>query len=585
MSAEAQRSSAAGLGLLGELLRPYRKTIVVAVAATIVGTVAALVPPYLAGLVVNNVIETGSSSDLILISIALVVALAVAWIASVVETWTTGAVGLRALRALRERIAAKLQRLPMSHYDRESTGRMISRMTNDVESLNRLVSGGLNQLTSSLLILIGTMVVMVLIDWRLAAVSLFVFPLLTTLSIVIERRARPGWARASQAIGTVTAYAQEGFAGRNVVRSFGQEERHVDGFVQVSGASEEAHYPAMMASRLFGPSANIATSLAIAAVLAFGATQVDGGVIEVGTVVTFTAYLRQALAPLPQLAGLFSSLQQGLTAMRQIGELLHAPEDPAQLPGRDPAPELQGRVALEDVSFAYVEDKWVLHEVDVEVAPGESVAFVGESGSGKSTIVKLVMGFYAPQRGRILLDGVDLQDMDLPSARAQIGFVPQEAFLFEGTVAENIVWGREADPDAARQAAEAVGVLDVLEALPDGLDTHLGEGGAGLSAGQRQLIALARAIFGDPRVMILDEATSNIDVATETRVQHGIERMMQGRTSIVIAHRLSTIKRADRIVVLDRGRIVEMGSPAELRASGGRYARLESQYEAQQPDA
>jgi len=226
----------------------------------------------------------------------------------------------------------------------------------------------------------------------------------------------------------------------------------------------------------------------------------------------------------------------------------------------------------------------VLRGLSLEIEPGESVAFVGESGCGKSTIVKLIMGFYAPQRGRILLDGADLKQIDLPSARAQVGFVPQEAFLFEGTVAENIAWGRGSRLEA-REAAGAAGILDILEALPDGLDTPIGEGGSGLSAGQRQLVALARAIFGDPRVMILDEATSNIDVATEGLIQQGIERLMEGRTSIVIAHRLSTIKRADRIVVIDHGRIAEMGSPAELRAAGGHYARLESQYESQQPEA
>lgn len=584
MSAEERKSSEAGPHLIAELLRPRRRLIAIAVTATVVSTAAALVPPYLAGLVVNNVIVTGSSSGLIVIAAALVGALAVAWVASFVEARATGVVGMQALSELRERIAAKLHRLPMSHYDRESTGKMISRMTNDVESLSRLVTGGINQLASSLLIMIGTLIVMVFLDWRLAVVSLFVFPFLATLSIVIERRARPGWLQASQALGTVTAYAQEGLAGRDVVRTFGQEQRHIGGFLKLTAESERAYSVPLSAVRLFGPSTDVATALAVAAVLIFGATQVAGGVIEVGTVVTFTAYLRQALAPLPQLASLFSSLQQGVSALQQIGELLDAPEDPAQLPGNEPAPEIKGAVSFEDVSFAYIEDRWVLRGLSLEIEPGESVAFVGESGCGKSTIVKLIMGFYAPQRGRILLDGADLKQIDLPSARAQVGFVPQEAFLFEGTVAENIAWGRGSRLEA-REAAGAAGILDILEALPDGLDTPIGEGGSGLSAGQRQLVALARAIFGDPRVMILDEATSNIDVATEGLIQQGIERLMEGRTSIVIAHRLSTIKRADRIVVIDHGRIAEMGSPAELRAAGGHYARLESQYESQQPEA
>ena len=581
---ERESKPPAGMPLLANLLRPLRPKIAIAVAATITSTVAALVPPYLAGRVINNVIVTGSSSDLVVIAIALIVALAISWIASTVETLMIGEVGVRALVDLRERIAAKLHRLPMSYYDRESAGRMISRMTNDVESLNTLVSGGLNQLTSSLLILVGTMIVMTLLDWRLAIVSLFVFPLLAVLSILIDRRTRPGWGKASNAMGTVTAYAQEGFAGQDVVRGFGQEERHLEGFNKTTKDAELAFQTPMTFSQFFGPTAEFALPLGIAAVLAFAADEVAGGALEVGTVVTFIAYLRQAMAPLPQLAWLFSVLQQGITALHQIGDLLDAPEDPGQLPGRAPAPELAGAVSLERLSFAYVEDKLVLRDIDLDIAQGESVAFVGESGCGKSTIVKLLMGFYVPQRGRIVIDSHDLQELDLRSVRAQVGYVPQEAFLFPGTVADNIAWGRDAANGDARTAAASVGVLDVLEALPDGLETQLGEGGAGLSAGQRQLVALARAMFTDPRLMVLDEATSNIDVATETHVQEGIERLMEGRTSIVIAHRLSTIQRADRIVVIDRGQIVEMGSPAELRASGGRYARLESQSEQQQAD-
>ena len=571
-----------GLSLVKELLRPMRRKVAIAVAATITSTAAAMVPPYLAGRVIDNVVVTGSSSELVAIALGLVGAIALAWVASSVETRLIGDIGVRALVDLRERIAAKLHRLPMSFYDRESAGRTISHMTNDVESLNTLVSGGLNQLISSVLILAGTLIVMVTLDWRLALVSLFVFPLLATLSILIDSRTRPGWRGASNALGTVTAYAQEGFAGQHVIRGFGQEQRHLEGFSRTTRDAEAAYMTPITYNQFFGPTAEFATPLGVAAVLAFAAHEVGGGALEVGVVVSFVAYLRQAMAPLPQLAWLFSAVQQGATAIQQIGELLDAPEDPGQLPGRPAAPALAGAVTLERLSFAYVEDKWVLNDIDLDIPPGESVAFVGESGCGKSTIVKLVMGFYKPQRGRVLIDSQNLDEVDLRSVRAQIGFVPQEAFLFPGTVAENIAWGRDGGPGEARAAAEGVGVLDVLDALPGGLDTHIGEGGAGLSAGQTQLVALARAMFGDPRVMILDEATSNIDVSTESRVQAGIERLMEGRTSIVIANRLSTIKRADRIVVIDAGRIVEMGSPAELRASGGHYARLEGQYEKQQ---
>ena len=515
------------MGLLLELLRPYRRMIVIAIAATVVATAAALVPPYLAGLVVNNVIETGSSRDLVMIAIALVAALAVAWVANMVDTRVTGEIGMRTLMGLRDRIVAKLHRLPMSHYDRESTGRMISRMTNDVESLNRLVSGGLNQLASSLLVLVGTIIVMVFLDWRLAVVSLFVFPLLTTLSLLIERRARPGWANASEAMGNVTAYAQEGFAGRDVVRGFGQEQRHIQGFEKISGASEQAFVPPLMAGRLFGPSANFATALAIGAVLVFGAAQVDGGALEVGTVVTFTAYLRQALAPLPQLAGLFSALQQGLTALRQIGELVDAPDDPGQLPGRDPAPELQGRVTVDDVSFAYVEDKWVLRGVDLEIEPGESVAFVGESGCGKSTIVKLMMGFYAPQRGGSCSTAPTCSRSIFQRPARRSDSSPRRPSCSRAPWRRTSSGAATRARRAPRQAAEAVGVLDVLEALPDGLDTRLGEGGAGLSgrataAGRARASDLRRPAGDDPRRGDLEHRRRHRDAGPAgDRAAHG----------------------------------------------------------------
>jgi ATP-binding cassette subfamily B multidrug efflux pump len=568
----------AGLRLLLELLRPMRVRVAGALTATLLATAAVLVPPYLAGEVVNDVVATGSSSRLVGISILLAISLTVGAVASGLESLLIGEVGQRALMDLRTRIVAKLHELPMSYYDRVSAGNTISRVTNDVESLNSLVAGGLNQLISAVLVVVGTAVVMVALDWRLTLISLFVFPFLITVSGQLETVARPAWRGAAGALRSVTAYVQEGIAGRIVIRGFAQERRHVEGFDRVNAQNEVAHLRGATANLLLAPSTQLISFLGLAAVIAYGSHEVIGGAIEVGVVVAFLAYLRQALAPLGQLAGLFAWFQQAAASLDAIGELLDEPADPGQLPGRTPAPRMAGGLVFEHVWFAYDEERWVLREIDLEITPGKRVAFVGESGSGKTTMVRLAVGFYSPGRGRVTFDGQDLAELNLRSVRSQLGYVPQEPFLFTGTVAENIAWGKDASPAAARAAAGSVGVLEALERLPQGLETQVGERGERLSLGQRQLVALARAMARDPRFLILDEATSNIDSATEAEVQHGIERLLAGRTSIVVAHRLSTVRRADRLVVIEHGRIAETGSPEELRAAGGAFSRLEREY-------
>ena len=312
----------------------------------------------------------------------------------------------------------------------------------------------------------------------------------------------------------------------------------------------------------------------------YGAREAVGGALQVGLIVSFTAYLRQALAPLPQLAMQVGDFQQAATALEKLDEILAEPPDPGQLPGRRPAPTLRGDLAFEDVWFAYEDERWIIHDINVCIEAGQTVAFIGHSGSGKSTLIELAVGFYGPQRGCVRYDGVDLAQLDLASVRRQVALVAQEPFLFAGSVAHNIAWaGPGASVEDVRAAAEAVDALEVFERLPNGLDTEVGERGERLSGGQRQLVSLARAIIIDPRMLVLDEATSSIDVATETRVQRGLARLLAGRTSLVVAHRLSTIRGADRVVVLEAGRVVEQGSPVELRATGGHFAQLEAESE------
>ena len=581
MSATREGPAAHGrIALLRAVLGPYRRRVIAAMTATVLATAAKLAPPYLAGRVVDDVVQTGSTRTLVVIAIALVVALTVAWLAETAETWLVGDVGQRALMDLRFRLVDHLQTLPMSYYDRASAGRVMSRVTNDVEALNNVVTGGLNQLVSNLLLVVGTVVVLLALDWRMALVAAFVFPLVVIVSAGFQRVAGPAWRKASDALAQVTTYMAEGLSGRAVVRAFGQEERHLADFERHNAETQMRVMRSNSLWRTILPIVELLIAVTIAAVLVYGARESVGGAIEVGLIVSFTAYLRQALAPLPQLTVLVGDFQQAATALEKLDEILAEPPDPGQLPGRRPAPALRGELAFEDVRFAYEDERWVIHDVNVRIEAGQTVAFIGHSGSGKSTLVKLAVGFYVPQRGCVRYDGVDLAQLDLGSVRRQVALVAQEPFLFAGSVGHNIAWARPgASDDDVRAAAEAVDALEVFERLPNGLRTEVGERGERLSGGQRQLVSLARAIIIDPRILVLDEATSSIDVATEARLQRGLARLLAGRTSVVVAHRLSTIRGADRVVVLDAGRVVEQGSPAELRAAGGHYAQLEAESE------
>lgn len=568
------------VALLRTLLHPYRRRVMAATTATLLATAAKLAPPYLAGRVVDDVIQTGSTPTLVRIAIALLVAITVAWLAETVETWLVGDVGQRALMDLRFRLVEHLQTLSMRYYDQASAGRVMSRVTNDVEALNNIVTGGLNQLVSNVLLVVGTVVVLLLLDWRMALVAAFVFPLVVIVAASFQRAAGPAWRKASDALAQTTTYMAEGLSGRAVVRAFGQEERHLAGFERHNAETQLRVMRSNSLWRTILPVVELVIAVTIAAVLVYGAREAVGAAIEVGLIVSFTAYLRQALAPLPRLTVLVGDFQQAATALEKLDEILGEPPDPGQLPGRRQAPTLRGDLTFEDVRFAYEHERWIIHDVNIGIEAGQTVAVIGHSGSGKSTLIKLAVGFYGPQRGCVRYDGVDLAQLDLGSVRRQVALVTQEPFLFAGSVADNIARARPGmSINDVRAAADAVDALEVFEHLPNGLRTEVGERGERLSGGQRQLVALARAIIIDPRILVLDEATSSIDIATEARVQRGLARLLAGRTSLVIAHRLSTIQGADRVVVLEAGRVVEQGSPAQLRDAGGHYAQLEAESE------
>jgi ABC-type multidrug transport system fused ATPase/permease subunit len=475
--------------------------------------------------------------------------------------------------------------MPVGFYERRPAGMLISRMTNDVEALDSLVTDTVITLFQASLTLIGSIGILLYLDAELALYTFLIFPVMAIGSLAFRIASADAYRRTRETIGAITQYLQETLSGIRVVRAFAQEPRHRARFAALNDTNREANLVTVNLNAAYFPFVEFISAVAITGILIIGGRQAINGDIEIGVLVGFIAALNGFFDPIGQLSQVYTTYQSGMAALDKIFELLDETPDLTDRPGAIELPRIRGEIRFEDVSFRYRTGdatKYALQDVTLTVPPGQTVALVGATGAGKSTFAKLVARFYDPTDGRVLVDGHDLRGVSAHSLRSQMGIVPQEAFLFSGTIADNIAFGRpDASADEVEAAARAVGAWDFISALPAGPDTEVGERGVQLSAGQRQLVAFARALIADPRILVLDEATSNVDLHTEGRIEAGLRRLLAGRTAIVIAHRLSTIRQSGRIIVLDHGRIVEQGSHDELIGAGGPYAALYADWAAQ----
>ncbi|MEU4619304.1 ABC transporter ATP-binding protein [Actinoplanes sp. NPDC023801] len=537
--------------------------------------------PYLVQIGIDHGIVAGEVPWLVFAAVAFLVSVVLTAVASGVRIRASGRLSAYATRDLRVRVFAHLQRLSLDFYTREKAGVTMTRMTSDVEALQHLLSEGFAQFLIHGLTMVVVTAVLFHYDATLAVITLLlVVPPLLALSLWFRKAADVGYNRQRDTIAALFTHLSESLYGVRVITAHNQRDRSVAEHREVVGGYRDANDHTGRINAVYGPGTSVIGLLGLAALLLIGGRMVLNGTLTIGELTAFVLYLNAFFQPVQQLVQLYTNYQQARAALGKLRGLLHTSPAVREKPGAMPLPPAEGAIELREITFGYDETRPVLHDVNLRIAPGETVACVGPTGAGKSTLAKLVARLYDPDAGAVLIDGHDLRDVTLDSLHRQIGVVPQEPFLFAGTLRDNIAFARPDAPDELVEAAvDAVGLRDLVGRSPDGLNTILHERGQSVSSGERQLIALARVFVAEPRVVVLDEATSSLDLRSELRVEAAIQRLLEGRTAILVAHRLSTARRADRVIVVDRGGIAEQGTHEELIAARGHYAAMYATWE------
>jgi ATP-binding cassette, subfamily B, multidrug efflux pump len=556
-------------------LARYKGRTLASVILMLLYTACSLANPYLIGLAIDQFISHNDVRGLTMIGVVLIVVNILMWQAQYWQVWTMSWVGQQILYHLSSDMFTHLQRLSLSFYDRTQIGRVMSRLQSDIDVLESMLSSGLLSMLGSLVSLVGIVAAMLAMTVALALLSFAVLPIMIGIAAFWQHFAQRSFRRTRAAISMVNAALQENISGMRVIQSLVRENRNRTEFDELNAYNRNTNLEASRIAALILPLVEIVAAMAIGITVLYGGVLVARGALQVGVLVAFTLYINRFFDPIRDISQQYSQLQRAGVAAERIFQILEMPVDILDKPGAQELPQIHGEVEFRNVTFGYSRDLPVLHDLSLHIQAGQTVAIVGPTGAGKSTIAGLLARFYDVQEGAVLIDGHDVRDVTQRSLRSQIGVVQQEPFLFTGAIRDNIRYGRLAATDEeVEEAARAVGAHDLIVQLPEDYQTPIRERGRNLSVGQRQLISFARALLSDPRILILDEATANIDTFTELLVQHGLRRLLQGRTALVIAHRLSTIKGADSIVVLQAGLIVEQGTHAELLQRNGEYASL-----------
>jgi ABC-type multidrug transport system fused ATPase/permease subunit len=556
-------------------IRRYKRPAIASLILMLLYTGLNLLNPYLVGLAIDLFITNHDLAGLAGLSIVFLIVNVAMWQAQFWQVWSMSWAGQQILYLLSSDMFKHLQRLSLSFYDHTQIGRVMSRLQSDIDVLEAMLSSGLLAMLSSVVALVGIIGAMLAMNWLLALLSFTVLPIMFVIAFHWQRHAQRSFRRTRAAISLVNSTLQENISGMRVIQSLVREERNRREFDDLNAYNRDTNLQASQIAALVFPLVEVVAALAIALTVIYGGLLVSRHQLQIGVLVSFTLYINRFFDPIRDLSQQYTQLQRAGVAAERIFQILHMPVEIQDKPSAEELPQIAGMVEFRDIVFSYIQGQEVLHGLNLTVQPGQMVAIVGPTGAGKSTLAGLLTRLYDVQGGAILIDGYDVRDVTQQSLRCQIGVVPQEPFLFTGTIRDNIRYGRlDATAEEVMNAAKGVGAHDLITQLPNGYDTQIRERGRNLSMGQRQLISFARALLADPRILILDEATANIDTFTEAIVQEGLRTLLKGRTSFVIAHRLSTIKSAEMIIVLQQGCIIEQGTHQELLQRGGAYANL-----------